>query len=150
MYSAKTKLPLALALAAVLLTSPALRVGATPPDVAEWTKTPFDWTGFYIGMNIGGTLNNYDFRGHNQFNGSGGRFEDVDVSQQFFGRLETIGPAAFQAMGASNGPNAPVFSEDGLLTFFVPNHGERDGAVMGGAQIGYQHQFGRFVLGVEG
>ncbi|MEP6603080.1 MAG: outer membrane beta-barrel protein [Spartobacteria bacterium] len=78
---------------------------------------PFDWTGFYIGANIGGVLSDYEFNGPGT---DGELVTDVDL------------------------PFTPT------ITFFGPSHEDRRGSVIGGGQIGYNQQFGHFVIGVEG
>ena len=90
---------------------------------------PFDWSGFYIGGNVGGMLTDYDF----------GHFDtDVDVTQQFFGTV--LGTQIFN-----------FTPEPGVTTFEIPHrHETTDGSAIGGGQIGYQRQFGHFVVGVEG
>lgn len=133
MSISRSKIAFASALLALICAGPSARLHATPPDVAEWARSPFNWTGFYIGMNIGGMLSNYDFRGtHHIEDNGGGFFDDVAVDDQFYNHIFAI-----------------IGQETGELSFFVPNHSQSDGAIMGGAQVGYQHQFGHFVAGVE-
>lgn len=88
----------------------------------EPVEEPFQWTGFYIGGNVGGTSTDFEYHGFTT---------DVDVSEQFFG------------------PNPPVASA--FNTIDVPGRSSQvDDSVIGGGQMGWEHQFGAFVLGVEG
>src|SRR3954469_22914690 len=50
--------------------------------VVENLQRPFDWTGFYIGGNIGGVLSEYEFEGRDG-DTDGHLFSDVDLGQQF-------------------------------------------------------------------
>ena len=127
-YFSKTRIAAVSALIAASFMGSAMTARAVT-DLSEWAKSPCDWTGFYAGLNIGGIFNNYDFRGTNH----NGFFEDVAVDDQFYNNL-------FMFTGVPGG----------IATFFVPNHSETDGGIIGGGQVGYQRQFGHFVLGVEG
>ena len=107
--------------------------------VVENLQRPFDWTGFYIGGNIGGALSDYDFRGSGG-DTDGHLFSDVDIS----------------ALGQSTLFFAPSELEIPITRFVDrfdkdrPNREEARGSILGGGQIGYQHQFGHFLVGIEG
>ena len=83
------------------------------------------WTGFYLGVNIGG---GWDANG-----GSSGY-------SAYYDPRYSIGAAAPAGFG-SVGPNL----------FFLPNGNTvgNQGGVVGGAQAGYNFQFNQFVLGAE-
>jgi outer membrane immunogenic protein len=86
----------------------------------------FNWTGFYIGGNLGGTLNNYEFGKHENH---------LDVAGQYYSNIE------IEESGVS---------ETGEATFFTPRHGQTDGSPFGGGQAGFNLQFGHFLVGIEG
>jgi outer membrane immunogenic protein len=90
------------------------------------TGESFSWTGLYIGGNLGGSLNHYEFNERDVF---------FDAGQQFNQNFLT----AFDIEG---GP--------GVIPFFIGEQGRTDGSIMGGGQIGGQFQFGHFVVGIEG
>jgi outer membrane immunogenic protein len=89
------------------------------------TGESFSWTGLYIGGNLGGALNHYEFNNRDVF---------FDPGQQFNENFGT----AFAIEGT------------GVFDFFVGQQERTDGTVIGGGQIGGQFQFGHFVVGVEG
>jgi outer membrane immunogenic protein len=104
---------------------------------------PFSWTGFYIGGNLGGVWNSYDFSAFDV---------DVDVDQQadeFFGNFASTsstnvmkvsyGSAEFSFLNSSSSSSASNSFDGGS-----------DGGFMGGGQLGFNKQFGHFVVGVEG
>ncbi len=98
---------------------------------------PFDWNGFYIGGNVGANWTNYDF---------GGYHTRVDVTQQLFSSI-----TAPQGDSAIQEP----LPQSSFLRFNTPddlNHNGdgNDVTVTGGGQLGFNKQFGRIVLGVEG
>jgi outer membrane immunogenic protein len=82
---------------------------------------PFNWTGFYIGANVGGIWTDYDFGDYDT---------TLDVTATLFG------PGVF--------PPTNV----GYVTPAID--GGSDESLVGGGQLGYQHQFGHFVAGIEG
>ncbi len=82
--------------------------------IAPAPAEPCDWTGFYIGGNLGAAWHDYDF----------GRY-DVSVDQP-----QILFP--------------PV-------TFSIPSHEfDREAELIGGGQIGFNKQWGHFLMGVEG
>src|SRR4051812_35296333 len=56
--------------------------GMDKNPVVETMQRPFDWTGFYIGANVGGVLSENEFEGRGG-DTEGHLFSDVDLGQQF-------------------------------------------------------------------
>ena len=86
---------------------------------------PCNWGDFYIGFNNGATFNHFNV---------GKQMTDVNLEQQFY----EVVP---QAVGGEVG----VFT-----TFHTPGHHDTDTETIGGAQTGFNFQFGHFVVGGEG
>jgi opacity protein-like surface antigen len=114
---------------------------------AQIEEEPFSWTGFYLGGNVGGLSSHYGF---------GPFTDDVDVDAQFaeldFTKLR--GPS----LNIGN-PNSEVLDDFGFASFpfssgaggnFSSFSGGSDQSILGGGQIGYNKQFGHFVVGIEG
>jgi opacity protein-like surface antigen len=104
-------------------------------DLSEFLQkfTPTEecnWAGFYIGLNVGGSLNHYDVTKQKT---------DVDLTQQFYELIE----------GDQEG-NDGEGEEHFFTTFHTPAHHETDNKTIGGGQTGFNFQFGHFVAGVEG
>lgn len=103
-------------------------IAPVAPEPAPMCE-PFDWTGLYIGVNAGGDLGQYDIGSH---------FTDTSFSRsieidQLLGDNDT-----FQTYTAA-------------FTFFNPREDAgRGSSFLGGGQIGFQKQWGRFVVGLEG
>lgn len=92
----------------------------------------FNFTGFYIGANIGGTWSDVDFSDYES---------EVDLLGQFFLLREP-----------DRTPDGGFFNQNST-TFFSEGHNigpASDDSFMGGVQAGFQKQFGHFVVGVEG
>jgi outer membrane immunogenic protein len=97
---------------------PIVEINPAPPP-------PYDWSGLYIGKNIGGTSGDFHFDGFH---------EDVDAGTQFHRTRDFM-----------------IFGGTPLTTGFdIPSRSKRDGSIIGGSQIGYNFQFGHVVIGVEG
>jgi outer membrane immunogenic protein len=90
-------------------------------------EQPFNWTGFYLGGNVGGSWTSFDY---NQFD------TDVDVGRQF---NELV--ATFEADEGVDFASFRTPGRDSTTT---------ESSLIGGGQLGYNHQFGHFVVGVEG
>jgi outer membrane immunogenic protein len=104
-----------------------------------------NWTGFYIGGNLGGLSSNYGF----------GHFTDgVDVDAQSDQLEAQAGKILGPHLNAVSGDGEPTpfgtasfaFPDDGFSNF---NSGSNQ-SFLGGGQVGYNHQFGHWVIGVEG
>lgn len=103
-------------------------IAVAPPE------EPFTWTGFYFGANVGGMWNNFDF---DRFN------SDVDVAQQ-------LAQSGILTQFVSDSP-ARVARGPSVLTFTTPGQdGGSSDSVTGGGQLGYNQQFGHFLIGIEG
>jgi outer membrane immunogenic protein len=127
--------------AAALCLSSGANAGASPMAIES---EPFNWTGFYIGGNIGGLSSNYGF----------GHYTDtVDVDAQYseFNAM-TSGKITGPHLNVVDGGGATDFGTD---SFSFPDTGTTFGSgsnqsFLGGGQIGYNKQFGHWVIGVEG
>lgn len=127
--------------ALLLAGSLALAAGLTAPlaNAGDFPKppSPFDWSGFYIGGNVGAAWSNYDIGSHDA---------KVDVGHQLF-LFEGPGPLAsdVQTQGAvMMGFGPDLFFENG------GGGGGTDLSLTGGGQVGYQFVWNHFVFGVEG
>ena len=99
--------------------------------------SPFDWSGFYIGANVGAAWTDYNIGDYDT---------TVDVGQQLF-RFE--GPLARTSDGQTQGIIMLGGGPD--LIFHNSGHGGgSDVSLTGGGQIGYQRQWNHFVFGLEG
>jgi outer membrane immunogenic protein len=108
---------------ATALSGAAFAADLTPPPPPPPPPPPL-WTGFYIGVNAGGTWSNSN-------------------------AVNTVafpGPCDPGVVGCSSVPNFSVTSAQ-LETFSVSRN---NGAFIGGGQLGYNYQFGpSFVAGIE-
>lgn len=126
-----SNLPLAGALFCAIAVMVAASANAGPEkwaskdkNVAVAQEEPFSWTGLYIGGHVGGTWSQYDL----------GPFDtNVDVFEQLIG-FERAPTGPFDIISYSS-PGVDAGSSD---------------SVIGGGQIGYNYQFGHFVVGLEG
>jgi outer membrane immunogenic protein len=121
----------AAAVALALVTGPALAADlpsmkAPPPILVP--PPVFSWTGFYVGVNLGG-----GWRDHNNDNNNFAL--DAFLFPGFFGG---VGP-----FGLGAGPFPFAFGGWG-------NNNNNSGGVVGGGQVGYNYQFSPWlVVGVE-
>jgi outer membrane immunogenic protein len=99
--------------------------GSEPVVETKPAPEPYNWTGLYMGKSIGATQNDYEF---SEF------IEDVNVGGQFRRTQD------FAFFGGT-----PDF-----IRFREPHKDHHEGSVMGGGQVGYDFQFGHWVVGVEG
>jgi outer membrane immunogenic protein len=89
-------------------------------NVAVMPVEDFNWSGLYLGAQGGGNWSDYKYKAFDT---------DVDVENQLFG------------------PGVTSFR----VPFRTPDFGhDSDDSLQGGGQIGYNFQFGHFVVGVEG
>jgi outer membrane immunogenic protein len=103
----------------------------------------FSWTGFYIGGNLGGMWSDFNYSSFD---------EVVDVDEQFF--ENTVDPFSPDG-GVAGGMGAFIFESESFTFGGGSNgstgiHGGSDDSFIGGGQLGYRHQFGHFVIGIEG
>jgi opacity protein-like surface antigen len=96
---------------------------------------PCNWTGFYLGVNVGGSWNHFD---------ASKQATAVDLAQQFY---EMINGDESDGGGDGGGEEG---EEGAFTTFHIPGHSETDAQTIGGGQTGFKFQFGHFVFGVEG
>lgn len=149
MKPTKFSLALTIVCALALYAGSRASAGSQPMEsqsIAELHEPePFSWTGFYIGGNLGGAWSDYEF---------GNYFVDVDVDQQadeFFGSMPT---------SATNGAGPVTNGRDffGFAEFEFPGTGPEgslfhvgsDDGFTGGGQVGFNKQWGHFVVGLEG
>ncbi len=88
-------------------------------------QEPTNWSGFYAGFNTGATWNHFDIGKHTS---------EVDLEDQFY-QLE---------------PFAVGVPFNNTATFSAPGHSNTENSPVGGGQMGFNLQFGHFVVGGEG
>ena len=114
--------------------------GDSPHQIPGNPIREFDWSGFYIGANLGANWTDYSF---------GGYHTRLDLTQQFF---QFQGPGlAPQGEGKRQEPvGQDTFLEFNTLSDLNHNGQGNDVAPTGGVQFGYNKQFGHIVIGTEG
>ena len=111
---------------AIALSAVSVAMGGPEPlekTVAPAPPAEIDWAGPYLGFNVGVVWNNYDVSHYRT---------DVDLEEQFYEAVGTTGEFTNIATFPADGRNAT------------------ETAGIGGGQLGYNLQFGHFVVGVEG
>lgn len=110
---------------AILTFAVAVFAGPEPLEktVAPAQPTEIDWAGPYLGVNVGAVWTNFDVSKY---------ATDVDLEDQFYQAVAIPGTFVSEAS----------FPVDG-------RHATETDAI-GGGQVGYNFQFGRFVTGIEG
>src|SRR5437016_3205554 len=88
-------------------------------------QEPTNWSGFYAGFNTGATWNHFDI---------GKYTSEVDLEDQFY-QLE---------------PFAVGVPFNNTATFSAPGHSNTENSPVGGGQMGFNFQFGHFVVGGDG
>src|SRR4051794_31738233 len=121
------------ALGAAALLAASAQAGPDKNPIVENLQRPFDWSGFYIGGNIGRVFSQYEFEGRGG-DSEDHLFSDVDISQQVDGAFAGLDVVRFFDRIDKDRPDREDYVS----------------AVLGGGQIGYQHQFGHWVIGIEG
>jgi opacity protein-like surface antigen len=115
----------AAAVCASIFLSPSPASGAEEDFFQKFSQVdPCNWAGFYIGFNNGATFNHFNL---------GKQMTDVNLTQQFY---DLVGVP---------GDEVGIFT-----TFHTPGHHDTDTETIGGAQTGFNFQFGHFVVGGEG
>ncbi len=122
------------AIGAAIFFSASSTFAAGAPNVWEALQqppsNPCNWSGFYIGFNVGGSVNHFDL---------GKQHTDLDLAQQFYEMIN----------GDEEG-GGEVGVEGAFTTFHIPGHSETNTVAIGGGQTGFKMQFGNFVFGIEG
>ncbi|HET9857788.1 MAG TPA: hypothetical protein VFP99_08130 [Chthoniobacterales bacterium] len=92
----------------------------------------YDWSGFYLGVNLGGELGDYQ---------TGHYFTDTTFTRTIENNQIFSDPTDSDTFVAYTA----------AFTFFNPGQdAERNSSFLGGGQVGFQKQWGRFVVGLEG
>jgi outer membrane immunogenic protein len=110
-------------------------------------EDPFSWTGFYIGGNVGGLSSHYGIGSFTDSVDVDAQFDqlDFDVDKLFGPELNVASIIDEEGFGFADFP----FSS-GAGGNFNSFKGGSDQSILGGGQLGYNRQFGHFVVGVEG
>lgn len=113
--------------------------GKEMKQVAPAPAPECNWTGFYIGANVGANWTSADYSSH---------FTEIAA-----GAIEDDSENVPADPNFPNPPSADDFTrndEDRATLFSRSISGSSDVSFLGGGQLGYQHQFGKMVIGVEG
>jgi outer membrane immunogenic protein len=118
------------------------RINPKEPIVQVNPQERFDWSGFYIGGNLGGVWNQYEFKGTNESSAIETAF-DTQQADDILDPIE-LGPEDFPTITFS--PSISGGVSTGNNNFNLGS----DSSVAGGGQVGFQWQWGHIVVGVEG
>ncbi len=91
------------------------------------TETEYMWNGAYLAFNAGGIWTNFDHSGYDS---------RVNLTTQFNEGVNKVTPGS-----------PPATTPDAFIFFAEPGHTSTSAAVIGGADLGYNFQFGHFVIG---
>lgn len=111
--------------------------GKEMKQVAPAPAPECNWTGFYIGANFGANWTSADYSSHFTEIAAGAIEDDSEIPAPDF----------------HDPPSADDFThndEDRATLFSRSVSGSSDASFLVGGQFGYQHQFGKVVIGVEG
>jgi len=99
------------------------------------TETEYLWNGPYLAFNAGAVWTNFDISDYT---------DRVNLTTQFNEGLKAV-PIATSNGVVTSPPPATTGPID--IFFDVPSHSSTAGAFIGGADLGYNFQFGHFVIG---
>ncbi len=116
----------ALAAAFVILTTPTVRAG-----LFNVPSEPANWNGPFVSFDSGGVWSSFDW----SFDGT-----TIDLTRQY--NLVTATPNPNGGAAIPNNADTP-----NLLTYTMPNHSSDDSAYIAEIDLGYNKQFGHFVIG---
>jgi outer membrane immunogenic protein len=119
------------------LAGPELLSGKDKNVILPQEVAPFNWSGFYIGGNVGGNWTYADYGSHLTEIAAGAIEDDSEVPPP----------------DLHDPPSVDDFSltDEDRATLFSPSvRGNSDVSFLGGGQLGYQRQFGNMVFGLEG
>jgi outer membrane immunogenic protein len=91
---------------------------------------PADWNGMFVAFNAGGVWSNFDWS-HDP--------TTVDLTRQYNLATGTVNSSGNFIPNDATAVN--------LISFFPNSHSSDDGAFIGGVDLGYNKQFGHFVIG---
>lgn len=118
--------------AGVFLALTASNAHAGPSKEIVPSVTPeveYNWAGPYLAFNSGAVWTNFNISGYDT---------KVDLTTQFNEKVGALPPSATSNSEATTGNN---------IFFDEPGHSSTSGSYVGGVDLGYNFQFGHFVVG---